>query len=74
MFKTLILKYLLSETGKRVIIELFDILKAKRDNTVDENLSKAVDKALCNKDYGLQRKPTGPRKPKTAQNAKTKTA
>lgn len=70
MLKVLITKYLLSETGKKIILEVLAILSKSKTNTIDEKLVKAVDAALCNKDYGLQRKPTGPRKAKPVASSK----
>lgn len=50
-------------------------LVKRSTNTIDDKLVDAVVLAVENKDYGLQRKPTGPRKNRrTPGNGKTKKA
>lgn len=50
---------------KMILSLLVNLAKAAvkyTDNTIDDKLVSAIETALNNKDYGLQRKPTGPRK------------
>lgn len=75
MFKKLIFKYLLSTQGIQLVVDILDELKDKTDNTIDDKLVMAFKMALQGKDYGLQRKPTGPRTNKrVVSSAKTKKA
>ena len=75
MIKKLVVKYLLGAQGRQLIIDVLDALAAKTDNTIDDKLVMAVKLALQGKDYGLQRKPVGPRpNSRTPKNAKTKKA
>lgn len=75
MFKKLIVKYLLGTHGRKLLINVLEDLSKKTDNTIDDKLVAAVAFALEGKDYGLQRKPTGPRTNKrVVASAKTKKA
>lgn len=45
-----------------VALYLLEQISKYTDNTIDDRLVAGFRLALDNKDYGLQRKPTGPRK------------
>lgn len=44
-----------------VAISALETVAKKTETTVDDKLVAAIKLAVANKDYGLQRKPTGPR-------------
>lgn len=58
----------------KAVMFLVKKLAKRSDNTVDDRLVSALDLAFGNNDYGLQRKPTGPRANKRTPNGKAKKA
>lgn len=57
-----------------VVVQGLKVLAKLTTNTIDDKLVAAVELALTGKDYGLQRKPTGPRANKRTGNGKAKKA
>lgn len=60
--------------ARMVFVKLAERYVASTSTTFDDKLLAAIELALDNKDYGLQRKPTGPRGNRRTANAKTKKA
>lgn len=58
----------------KTVMFLIKNLAKRSDNTVDDRLVGALELAFGNTDYGLQRKPTGPRANKRTPNGKAKKA
>lgn len=57
-----------------ILVRILKQLAKLSTNTIDDKLVNAVEVALTGKDYGLQRKPTGPRNNKRTGNGKAKKA
>lgn len=57
-----------------IFVRLLKQVAKLSTNTIDDRLVAAVELALDGKDYGLQRKPTGPRSNKRTGNGKAKKA
>lgn len=66
-----ILDLLSNKRITRILLAVAWSVAKRTDNKVDEKLVKALELAMLGEDYGLQRKPTGPRK---KSNGKTKKA
>lgn len=46
----------------KMFLELAKVLSQSTENTLDDKMVQAIENCVANKDSGLQRKPTGPRK------------
>ena len=64
MFIALLLKLLSSSVIQQVTIKGIEKLVESTETTLDDKFLAAFHTGCTNQDYGLQRKPTGPRKKK----------
>lgn len=61
MFLTLLLKLLSTSAIQQIAVKGIEAAVASTETTIDDKFLEAFHTGCSNKDYGLQRKPTGPR-------------
>lgn len=64
MFLTLLLKLLSSTVIQQITVKGIEAVVKSTETTLDDKFLVAFHTGCTNADYGLQRKPTGPRKKK----------